>query len=152
MSEPCLTFEETILKVLSGKAQENALDFAAFLKANNFATGENHGTVTHEGNVIAYIHMDGKDEIPGPWTVWPSVTGTVPEGFTLDERMKEVAWANVNVCGKCGGECAPGSTKTVYGKEFDNICGAILQFTNPDAESLQCVKTMLQLIKHDILN
>jgi len=150
MSEQCLSFEETILKVLEGKSQENALDFAAFLKSNNLATGENHGTVTYEGNVIAYIHMDGKNEVPGPWTIWPSVTGTIPEGFTLDERMKEIAWANINVCGKCGGECAPGSTKTVYGKEFDNICGAILQFTNPDADALKCVKTMLQLIKHDI--
>jgi len=144
-----LSFEETITKVLEGKTQENALDFVAFLKANNMATGENHSTVTYEGNVIAYMHMDGKDEMPGPWTVWPSVTGDVPDGFTLDDNMKAVAWANINICADCGSGCAPGSKKVVYGKEFDNVCGALLAFTNPNGDALLCLKKIMQLIKHN---
>ena len=68
----------------------------------------------------------------------------------LDEAMKKIAREHVNVCAKCGGECAPGSRKTVYGKEFDNVCGALLAFTDPSTEMLECVKKLFELIKYDI--
>ena len=144
------SFEEVIVEVLDGDTQKNALDFAAFLKANGMTTGENHGTVMHEDKVLAYMHMDGKPEMPGPWTIWPNVKGTVPDGFEFDEAMKSIALNHVNVCGKCGGTCAPGSRKTVYGKEFDNVCGALLAFTDPTPDTLVCVKRLLELIKYDV--
>ena len=143
-------FEEAIIEVLQGSTQKNALDFAAFLKSNDMTTGENHGTVMYKDNILAYMHMDGKPEIPGPWTIWPSVTGTVPEGFELDDVMKEIAWEHINICAKCGSECAPGSNKTVYGKDFENVCGAMLAFTDPTPDTLECVKKLMQLIKHDL--
>jgi len=146
------TFQQAITEILIGETQKNALDFAAFLNANDMGTGDDgsNGTVTYNGEVLAYMHMDGKPEMPGPWTIWPSVTGTVPEDFVFDEAMKEIAWKNVNICGKCGGDCAPGSRKTVYGKEFDNVCGAILAFTDPTADELACVKRVLEMIKYDV--
>jgi len=143
------SFEETIVEVLDGDTQKNALDFAAFLKANGMTTGENHGTVMCEDKVIAYMHMDGKPEMPGPWTIWPDVNGTVPDGFEFDEAMKSVALNHVNFCGKCGSTCAPGSRKTIYGKEFDNVCGALLAFTDPTHDALVCVKRLLELIKFE---
>ena len=148
-----MKFEETITNVLKGSTQKNALDFAAFLKANEMTAeeGQDHGgTVTYKGNILAYMHMDGKAEMPGPWTIWPDVSGTVPEGFELDDEMKEIAWAHINICGSCGGDCAPGSRKSVYGKEFDNVCGALLAFTDPNPNDLECLKSLLQLIKHDV--
>jgi len=141
------SFEETIVNILEGKTRENALAFAAFLKASNMITGENHGTVVYQGNVLAWMHMGGKPEMPGPWTIWPDLDGSVPEGFAFDAAMKEIAWKHVNICGNCGSECAPGSRKTIYGKEFDNVCGAILAFTDPDCETLECVKNLLELRK-----
>jgi len=144
------TFEQIITEILTGDTQKNALDLAAFLKANDMETGENHGTIVYNGEVLAYMHMDGKPEMPGPWTIWPSVKGIVPEGFIFDDDMKEIAWKNVNICGKCGGDCAPGSSKNIYGKDFDNVCGALLAFTNPTADELACVKSILEMIKFAI--
>jgi hypothetical protein len=141
-------FEDFIKKILKGNTQKNALDFAAFLKANDITTGENHSTLIYNGNVLAWMHMDGQQELPGPWTIWPDLTGTVPEGFIFDDAMKEIAWQNVNICAKCGGDCAPGSSKSIFGKDFMNVCGAILAFTDPGSITLECVKRLMEMRKH----
>jgi len=146
------TFEEAIMSSLSGDTQKNALDFAAFLKENDMATGENHSTILFRGDVLAYMYMDGKAEMPGPWTIWPSASGDVPDGFIFDEAMKQVAHAHVNICGDCGSGCAPGSRKSVYGKESDNVCGAVLAFTDPSEDALACVKKILEMIKFELDN
>jgi len=146
------TFEETIMSILNGDTRKNALDFTAFLEANDMTTGENHSTIIFGGDVLAYMHMDGKAEMPGPWTIWPSASGNVADGFIFDDTMKQIAHAHVNICGECGGKCAPGSRKSVYGKEFDNVCGAMLAFTDPSSDALACVKKILEMIKHEINN
>jgi len=137
-------FKDTILTTLTGEAQQNALDFANFLDENGMTVED--GKVLYKGQAICWIHMDGKTELPGPWTIWPSVTGTVPEGFTLSEATIIIAHEHVNICGDCGSSCAPGSRKTVYGKEFDNVCGAILAFTDPGPVELVAVKELLSMI------
>ena len=107
--------------------------------AQDFAANEN-GEVTRNGKVIAYTHTHDC----GTWTIWPQGDfSTAPTGF--DPAMVEIAWVNVNVCGDCGSGCVPGSRQTVFGKEFDNLCaGAVLAFSNPDAEALECVKKLLE--------
>jgi len=91
--------------------------------------------------------MDGKQDLPGPWTVWPDLIGTMPEGFDFDDTLKKIAWKNVNICASCGSNCAPGSNKNIFGKDFENVCGAILAFTNPDAETIKCLKRLMELVK-----
>jgi len=136
------------IEILKDETQKNALAFAAFLQANEMLAGGEHGAVSYQGKTIAYIHMDGKPELPGPCTIWPEGDfSRVPEGFAFDEAMKKIAWANVNVCGDCGSNCAPGSRKTVFGKEFDNLCGSVLAFNDPDAETLECVKLLILMRK-----
>jgi len=142
-----MTFKEMIESTLTGETQKNALDFAAFMAANGITTGENHGTIVCNGKVLAWMHMDGKPDLPGPWTVWPDLIGTVPDGFDFNDAMKEIAWKNVNICASCGSECAPGSKKSIFGKDFDNVCGAILAFTDPDAETLKCLERLIVLVK-----
>ena len=139
------TFEETIKNTLTGESQKNALEFAAFMASNNMATGENHGTLMHKGDILAWMHMDGKPDLPGPWTVWPDLTGTVPDGFDFDDDMKEIAWKNVNICASCGSDCAPGSNRNIFGKDFENVCAAILAFTDPDSETLKCLKKLIEM-------
>ena len=145
-----LTFEEKIMETLNGDTQKNALNFATFLKANNLSTGENHSTIVFNGDVLAWMHMDGKPDLPGPWTIWPDLIGTVPDGFIFDEKMIEVAWQNINICASCGGGCSPGNKKSIFGKDFDNVCGAILAFTDPGCESLECIKKLMEMRKYVI--
>ena len=59
-------------------------------------------------------------------------------------------------CGNCYGvDCSPGKTKMIFGKEFTNICNAdkvnmTFMFTNPDDETLECVKKLILMRKNII--
>jgi len=138
------SFEEKIISTLGGNAQKNALDFAAFLMANGMIVDESHSQIICNGKVLAYMHMDGNTEMPGPWSVWPEGDfSTVSQGYDFDETMKEIAWAHINKCGKCGQPCSPGSNKTLFGKEFENVCGSVMVFTDPSADGLICLQKLL---------
>ena len=140
------SFEKTIAVTLKGASQERALDFATFLKANGMEAGGENGAVNYKGNPVAYIHMDGMPEMPGPWTVWPEGDfSVVPDGFSFDEALKETAWSNINKCGDCGSNCAPGSRKVIFGREFNNICNSVMAFNDPDDNALACLKKLLEM-------
>jgi len=146
------TFEEMIANAaLSGGALQSALDFAAYLRENGLAAGGEHGEVAYKGKCACYMHLDGSDQKPGPWTIW-SEGGYSGEydGIPMDARMKEIAWAHVNYCGDCGGSCSPGTQKVIFGKTFDHVCGADMAFHVPDAEALECVKKLLEMRKRAI--
>jgi hypothetical protein len=138
------TLEEKIFSTLSGTSQKNAIDFATFLKANNMVADESHSQVIYQGKTLAYMHMDGNVEMPGPWSVWPDGDFSVaPQGYDFGESMKEIAWAHINICGKCGQSCAPGSKKTLFGKEFEGVCGSVMVFTDPSGDDLTCLQKLL---------
>ena len=61
----------------------------------------------------------------------------------FDESMKEIAWAHINICDKCGQSCAPGSNKTLFGKEFEGVCGSVMVFTDPSGDDLICLQKLL---------
>ena len=72
--------------------------------------------------------------------------------FLVDERIKEIAWANLRTCvTDCGRACKPGRCKKVLGKEFNNLCVSALMFDSPDIETLECVKKMVDARINDIL-
>lgn len=143
--------EELIREVLTGAARENALELAAYLRANEMTVGA-HGEVGYKGSVMCYIHIDGLEEQPGPWTVWTEGDySNAPEDSRVDEQTKEIAHANVNFCASCGGDCRPGKRKLIFGKEFDHVCSADMAFNNPDARTIDCIKKLLEIRKNDIL-
>ena len=162
---PANTVEELIADVLKGETQKNALDFIAFLKASDipFNYADNFLDVHLQGRNVCSVLITGSDEKPGPWTIWseqePGTWVTWPDGeqgdacrnVSVDERTKENAWANVNYCANCGGDCAPGKRKTVLGKAYDGLCSSALSFTDPDAAMLDCAKKMVEARRNDIL-
>jgi len=76
---------------------------------------KNFWNVGYKDKSVCYIWLDGTAEMPGPWTIWSDSDSDFSgehEDFPIDGRMREVAWANVNVCGNCRGSCSPGKRKT----------------------------------------
>ncbi len=158
------SIEDIIGTVLTGDAQKNALDFIAFLGANeiSYTQSDNYLDVHYQGTNVCSVLITGADDVPGPWTIWsdqePGSWITWPsegnsarrEELSVDERTKETVWAHVNYCASCGGDCSPGKTKEVLGKSFDGLCSSALAFTNPDAEALDCAKRMIEMRKRDI--
>jgi len=140
--------EVVINEVLKGDTKKNALDFVAYLNDSEMIVGENHSEVSYKDECICYMHIDGSDQVPGPWTIWSDDNAIYEHGDALlDDHTMEIAWAHANTCGSCGGGCSPGKRKTIFDKEFDNICSSTFMFTNPDAETLECVKMLLAMRK-----
>lgn len=158
------SIEDVIGDVLEGDAKRNALDFAAYLRINEIQLeeSENYWDVRFKGKSACFIWIDGSDQKPGPWTIWsdqePGTWIAWSDGENrnrckdpvVDEHIKEIAWANVNFCANCGGDCSPGRRKSVLGKEFDNVCSSAIAFTNPDMEALNCAKKMIDMRMVDI--
>ena len=154
--------EDAINDVLKDGAQQNALDFVTYLRANEIPLdeSENYWEVKYRDECMCYLWIDGSDNAPGPWTVWSAqVPGAWPEGdhghknIELLESVQliETVWANVNICGNCGGCDKPGGRKkTILGKGFDNVCVSTMAFTNPDTDALKCAKAMIEARKRDI--
>ena len=81
-----------------------------------------------------------------------NISGDSNVDFFVDERIKEIAWANLRTCVvDCGGACKPGRRKRVLGKEFNNLCFSALMFDSPNSETLECVKRMVDARVNDIL-
>jgi len=143
--------EDAINEVLSGDSRKNALELISFLKAadrdEHFVMkmyDENGWEVTNLG----FIFISGSDEFPGPWTIWIAADnlGEHLQGQeNADEHIKEFAWVHVSPCGSCGGECSPGTSTNVFGRQFDNTCRSQLMFTNPDAAAVECMKKIIDI-------
>ena len=146
--------EDVFNEVLTGDVLKNALDFARFLSANGIIQADEH-SMHYMGKCVCYLDTRSKKH---SWKVWTEGDySNEHEGFPIDERTKEIAWANVMKCGNCKGVDCIGTTKTIFGKEFANICNAdnvnmTFEFTNPDAEILECVKKLVLIRKSVIAN
>jgi len=138
-------------EILTGETLENALEFADFLDANEMSFGD--GIVSYKGEHVCYMHLDNGNEYPSPWTIWTAGEYcTELVDFPITEEIKMAAWENINNCGNCGAGCNPGSRKMIFGKEFDGVCSADMDFYQPNAKTLACVKRLLEMRKHIIDN
>ena len=108
--------------------------------------------VRYNGKIVCYMHLDGSPDEPGPWTIWSDGDySSEHKDFPIDEKIKEIAWANINKCRSCGGKCSPGKNKVIFGKGFDNVCSADMAFYKPNYETLRCVKKLLEIRKREFL-
>lgn len=108
--------------------------------------------ISYKSERVCYILINGSgtEEKFAPWTIWSDDSNSNWfANFPLDEHMKEIAWKNVDFCANCG-SCPGGARKTIFGKEFNNVCRTTMRFINPDVEALECVKKMVEIRKNDI--
>jgi len=147
--------EEIIGEVLTGDVQKNALEFVAYLRANEilFERGKGYWEnkyywlIKFKNEYVCFILIEEKD-----WIIWSDDSDSNWfEDFPLDEYLKEIAWKNVDICENCSNGCSPGTRKIIFGKEFVNVCRTTMRFTNPDVEELECMKKMVEIRKNDIL-
>jgi hypothetical protein len=150
----CQKIEDAISDVLDGVTLKNATDFTAYLNKKGMSF-ERHPdgvwVINYKDKCVCFIGVDGTDQKPGPWTIWSDGGDyNEPEDFSVDEHIKEFTWAQVNICANCGGNCSPGKRKTIFGKEYDNVCTSTLAFTNPNVEALECIKKLVEIKMYSI--
>jgi len=104
--------EDFINITLKGDSQKNALDVVAYLNTSNMIVGENHSEVSYNNVNICYLHIDGSDQVPGPWMIWSDDSAIYEHGDSaLNEQTKNVALAHANVCASCGGSAVRENAK-----------------------------------------
>ena len=145
--------EDVFRGALNGDVLKSALNFTEFLSVNGIIQADRHA-MHYMDKCVCYL--DTRNEHHS-WIVWTEGDYSCEnENFPMDERTKEIAWANVMKCGNCDGvDCSPGKTKMIFGKEFANICNAdkvnmTFMFTNPGDETLDCVKKLILMRKNII--
>ena len=155
--------EEKIKVILSGDAQKNALDFAAFLRGNGIWVNYNPDESENKpiwngavggivGNSIGYMSINGDEGGIGPWTFWFN-SCDFDGSDSADDEFKNAIWSFASPCGKChdGWEkCMGVGKRTILGKEFENQCHSPLMFCNPDAKTLENMKKFLIYLKPEI--
>ena len=138
---------------------KNALDFIAFLKTNNVALGDSDNNFwdgKYENNVVCTISTYVSDEYgicfdtfmapPHSWmTSFDDECSRDDTAFSMNERTKEIIWKNIRYCDPtCGGKCSPGKQISILGKEIEKVCKCILAIYFLDAETVECMKKMVE--------
>jgi len=155
MPEQNKKIEDAFNEYLTGDELKNALDFAEYLRVNEMIYVGDY-EIHYKDNLACYI--DTPNEQNKWWSIWTvGDYSTEYDGFPIDERTKEIAWANVVKCGNCDGvDCKPGKTEVIFGKEFTNVCNGTdnlaMRFINPDADALECAKKMVGMTRYAIDN
>jgi len=152
-----LTVEDAIKNSdLSEDLQKSHIEFCQFLKDNEFSVEpEDHTEADKSGWKIIYItecvgHLNYSKLHSEPG-IWIDTSDFGSSGST-DDVLKETTWVHVRNCEhfssngkKCGCGKQPGFNKMIFGKEHKNLCFALLEFMNPDAETLDDIKKLMLL-------
>mgnify|MGYP001032021197 FL=1 len=150
--------ENYIAENLTDRAQQTALEFTNYLRANELEIVKDQGywkdkiyyLIKFRNECVCFIAMKDPDEPKNLWTVW-SDDSKAYEASDVEEEIKNIAWNYVDHCGKCG-SCGGGKHKVVFGKHFDSVCGCTFRVDNPTAFDLPFLKKMVELRKNEILN
>ena len=148
--------EDFIIEYLAGDTQKNALDFVSYLRESEmqFYKDENadwanklYWWIKCKEEYFCFILLNGYED--GHWVIWFEDGGSdCFADFPVDERTKEIAWANADIFkGDCGGGQCEGLRKVIFGKEFESLYRTLMCFANQDAETIGCMKKLVDIGK-----
>jgi hypothetical protein len=107
----------------------------------------------YRDNDLFMIHVYEGDT----WWIYWAYDGIEGAGnIKADEHLQKFAQEHVKICGHfksngkdCGCGNQPGKRVSIFGKEFDNICGSI-EFGDASAEELKYIIKVVELTKDNI--
>jgi len=142
--------EDVINETLTGDTQKNALDFAAFLQANDFSSKWNNEyggwNIAYKDKSIVFVTIIGETN-----ELVVALFGCDYDDYgTVDDGLREFIWAHVVICPDgCGAPtiCEMSQKSVVIlGKAYENICVSPVKCFNFDAHNLEMIqKWMLML-------
>jgi len=133
-------FEDVIREKLTGKTQQNALDYVAFLKANGIPGDD--GVFWIPGGYLCNIRVDETGWYVSMEHIDSAICRSEYQDFPVDQKVKEFAWAHVSTCGNHGCGFNPGRRIMLFGKEFHHTCFGLMGFDNADGEELELLKKL----------
>jgi hypothetical protein len=143
--------EEIASAFFDGDTKINVMEFIDQLKSIKMPAqwaSVNSWKVNHKSKVVAYIKF-----YEGSWYIDPFMDFNDIEfnAFIKKEKLEEFIWDNIEPCTNClpKGQCTPGRSVNIFGKEFKNICHAP-RFKDPDISEFGWIKKLLEYRKSSI--
>lgn len=149
--------DDVISDLLDNERKNAALDFLAFLKSHKMTpqwVSLNAWSVKYKGKPVCSIkfydlrlYMD-----KGTWRICHS--GEYDNDLSFDNNIKDIIYNNVYFCRDCAGTSASHSVQSrILSRKFTNVCPYFkIQFENPDGDTLDCAKRLVEMRRADILN
>ena len=139
--------EEIINAALRGEKKQNALDFVAFVTSFKMTpqwASANSWAVSYKNKRVCYIKVSNNIDGNGSWYIRPSLVYDEIIDFCISENLEKIMLDNIHFCGACG-KCAPGKKQSFFGKEFDNVCCAPIdfEFHDPNSPTMDCTKKLV---------
>ena len=137
--------EEISQAYLEGEMRENLLDFVAWMRANRITpTFANKSKIgVNYTSRVCYLKL-----FHGSWYIWPAGRKNEYVSDFLDcKELEDIVCMSLFKCIGCGHQCNAGTgfTKSVCGKDFENICGCCpVRFHNPNAKTLEIIKKVIE--------
>ena len=151
--QKALSVEDDIKNAaLSASLQRAYIDFCRFLEDNKFSVETeadgNGWQILYANDYIGHLNFTHVG-------VWLDTCDFGDNG-SADDALKETTWAHVRICEhfssdgrQCGCGNQPGSDKMLFGKLFEHLCFAHLEFLSPDSNTLETIKRLLLLFKQN---
>jgi hypothetical protein len=144
--------EGKIKRALSGDMLKNALDFVAYMKANEMTLDIVTTVFSFLGKEVCCLTLDGNSHPAGPWSIyWMEYDIYEQDDFKVDEQLKKFALDHIHFCSTGHCDNSPGKPRMIFGNQYENVCYCCLQFCMPDAEALENIKKLVELRKHNII-
>ena len=152
MSEKSTRIEDELLEYLDDGVKESALEFAAYLSANQMKPrmwfGPGFWIIPWENNNLFGIHLYGLNPNAHNkgWVFW-FFSGDYNCG--TDEELMKFVQDNAGFCVKCYSECEKqGVNMMIFGREYTNLCYQFpVRIENPDTITLEKIKKLIELWK-----
>ena len=145
-----MDIKDALKNNLKGDALENALGFAYYLIEKGLEPvmeWDKGCRFVKNGRSPCLFVFNMQNN--GEWFICDMPVTVEPEWEQLCDSLKEFILSNIKVCSvhvgePCGCGSEPGVSKVVFGKGYDNLCTAEIQFINPDAGVLKKLKEVVE--------
>ena len=142
--------DDVVGDVLRGENLFSLKELLEFIKECKITlrwASQNCWQLYFKSNRIGYIRMTDKYRknyaLPDNSWVFSGCTDTLETLVANDDKVKDVIWNNVRICGNCCG-CGPGRNRDVFGKTFEKTCNEWFRVLTPNNDGLEFIKAMLK--------
>ena len=141
--------KDVLSKNLKDKVLENALDIVDYLDMKGLIP------VLEWDNGIRFVKNERSPcllvfnwDNKGEWFICDLPVGSEPDWNTINDDLKNLIIENIKICNvhqgnPCGCGSEPGVIKTIFGKEYTNVCTSEIQLVNPEPNILEKYKKII---------
>jgi len=145
-----MKIKDALRNNLKGEALTNALHFVEFLTERGLTPNmewDNGVRFIKNEKSPCLVVFNMQDN--GEWFICDMPVVSEPEWDSLSNDLKNFIIANIKICSvhqgeSCGCGSEPGTNKSIFGKDYSNVCTSEIQFHNPTPDDLEKLKEIVE--------